>query len=95
MGMSARRRVQVEIGELVLHGFDRGQRDEIAAVRAGLAAALEGWHPAAGASAAHLEAGSFAVPAAAGPGAVGHGVARQIHRALSGGLHAGTMEGGH
>jgi hypothetical protein len=89
--MSARPgRVDVEIGELVLHGFDRSQRDEIAAaVRAGLAAALEGWHPAADVSAAHLEAGSFTVPAPAPPAAVGQGVARQIRQALSGGLHPG------
>jgi hypothetical protein len=88
------RRVEVEIGELVLHGFDGGQRDEIAAaVRAGLAAALEGWRPAAGASAAHLEAGSFAMPAAAPPAVVGRGVAHQIRQALSGGLHQRTGGG--
>jgi hypothetical protein len=88
------RRVDVEIGELVLHGFDHGQRDEIAAaVRTGLAAALEGWRPAAGASTTHLEAGSFTMPAAAAPAVVGQGVARQIRQALTGGLRT-VAEGG-
>jgi hypothetical protein len=98
------RRIEVAIDELVLHGFDRSQRDGIAAaVRAELAAALEGWGLAAGISADRLEAGSFTLPAAAPPAAVGRGVARQIRQVLDTGMggagqvaarQAGTAEGG-
>jgi hypothetical protein len=77
------RRIEVAIDELILHGFDVRHRQGIAeAVQAELAAVLQGWSPAAGASAGRLEAGSFAVPAAAPPAAVGRGVARQIGRAV-------------
>ncbi len=82
--MSARpRRIEVAIDELILHGFDVRHRQGIAeAVQAELAAVLQGWSPTAGASADRLEAGSFAVPAAAPPAAVGRGVARQIGQAV-------------
>ncbi len=95
--MSARpRRIEVAIDELVLHGFDRSQRDGIAAaVRAELAAALEGWGPAAGISAGRLEAGSFTLPAAAPPAAVGRGVARQIRQVLDAGTHGERHNGKH
>ena len=95
--MSARpRRIEVAIDELVLHGFDRSQRDGIAAaVRAELAAALEGWGLAAGISVDCLEAGSFTMPAAAPPAVVGRGVARQIRQVLPGGMGGadGVREG--
>ncbi len=95
--MSARPgRIEVVIDELVLHGFDARQQEEIAAaVHAGLAAELEGWRPAAGASTAHLDGGSFTVPMAARPAVVGQGVARQIRQALTGGPQpAGTRPAG-
>jgi hypothetical protein len=77
------RRVEVAIDELVLHGFDVRHRHSIAeAVQAELAAVLQGWSPTAGASAGRLEAGSFAVTAAAPPAAVGRGVARQVGQAV-------------
>ena len=79
-------RIEVVIDELVLHGFEARQRDEIAAaLRAELAAALEGWTPAAGSSADRLEAGSFALPDAASPALVGQRAARQIGQALDAG----------
>jgi hypothetical protein len=95
--MSApRRRIEVAIDELVLHGFDPRHRQWIAeAVQAELAAALEGWSPAAGASVDQVEAGSFTVPAAAPPAVVGRGVARQIGQVLhSGTRHAETRQTG-
>jgi len=54
--MSARPgRIEVVIDELVLHGFEARQRDGIvAALRAELAAALEGWTRATGTSVDHL-----------------------------------------
>jgi hypothetical protein len=82
--MSARpRRIEVAIDELVLHGFDVRHRHQIAeAVQAELAAVLQDWSPRTGASAGRLEAGSFAVPAAAPPAQVGRGVARQVGQAV-------------
>jgi hypothetical protein len=82
------RRIEVAIDELVLHGFDVRHRHQIAeAVQAELAAVFRDWSPTAGASgsrlsAGRLEAGSFAVPAAAPPAQVGRGVARQVGRAV-------------
>jgi hypothetical protein len=77
------RRIEVAIDELVLYGFDVRHRHSIAeAVQAELAVVLQGWSPTAGASAGRLEAGSFAVTAAAPPAAVGRGVARQVGQAV-------------
>jgi hypothetical protein len=89
-------RIEVIIDELVLHGFEARQRDEIAAaLRTGLAAALQGWAPAAGGSADHLEAGSFALPDAAPPALVGQRTARQIRQALDAkGARSNTRQGG-
>jgi hypothetical protein len=80
---SPARRIEVVIDELVLHGFDPRHRERIAdAVRAELAAALEGWSPAAGDSLARIDAGSFTVPAAAPPAIVGRGAARRVGQIL-------------
>ena len=89
--MSARPgRIEVVIDELVLHGFEARQRDGIAAaLRAELAAALEGWTLAAGTSVDRLEAGSFVMPDAAPPAMVGQGVARQIRQVLDAGMQGG------
>jgi hypothetical protein len=85
------RHIEVVIDELVLHGFDSRDRDRIAeAVRAELAAALEGWSPAAGNSAARIDAGSFTVPAATPPAAVGQGAARQVGQILQRGMDGGA-----
>jgi hypothetical protein len=95
--VSARpRRIEVAIDELVLHGFDVRHRHPIAeAVQAELGAVLQGWSPAAGASAGRLEAGSFTVTVAAPPAAVGRGVARQVGQAVQAAAasETGTTEG--
>jgi hypothetical protein len=89
------RRLEVAIDELVLHGFDPRQRGAIAAaLRTELAAALQGWSLAAGTRVTHLEAGSFTMPAAAPPGVVGRGVARQISQLLHGPISATTQQAG-
>ncbi len=92
--MSGRaRHIEVTIDELVLHGFDPRHRERIAdAVRAELATALEGWTLAAGASAARIDAGSFTLPAAAPPAAVGRGTARQVGQILHRGMRADANE---
>lgn len=80
------RRVEVVIDELVLHGFDPRHRDRIAeAVRAEMAATLDGWSRAEGASAVRIDAGAFTVPPAAPPAAVGRGAARLVGQVLRGG----------
>ena len=97
---SPARRIEVVIDELVLHGFDPRHGERIAdAVRVELAAALEGWSPAAADGAARIDAGSFTVPAGAPPAVVGRGTARQVgqilHPATGGGaesLRAGPPE---
>jgi hypothetical protein len=74
--------IEVEIDELVLHGFPASQRRAIAdAVQAELVTALAGWGPRAG-HAARLDGGSFTVPATARPADVGRGVGGQVGRAL-------------
>ena len=90
--MSSRaRRIEVVIDELVLHGFDPRHRERIAdAVRAELAAVLEGWSPAAGDGVARVDAGSFTVPAGAPPAVVGRGAARQVGQILHHGVAGGA-----
>jgi hypothetical protein len=83
MAVTAARRIEVSIDELVLHGFDPSSRDEIASsVRAELAAALVGWMPRQRADVGRVDGGSFDVPTAAGPTVVGRGAARAIGKAL-------------
>lgn len=85
------RHIEVAIDELVLHGFDPRHRERIAgAVRAELAAMLEGWSPATGDSVDRIDAGSFTVPAGAPPAVVGRGAAWQIGQVLHGGLDGGA-----
>ena len=77
------RQIQVDIDELVLHGFDRRDRHAIAdAVRSELAASLVDWQPSEGRTDAYLDAGSFALPAGSLPAGVGRGVATQIRQAM-------------
>ena len=82
--MSARpRRIEVVIDELVLHGFEHQRGQAIAAgLRTGLAAALAGWSPPAGADVDHVDTGSFRHPARVAPNALGQAVARHIAQAL-------------
>jgi hypothetical protein len=76
-------RIEVEIDELTLGGFGPVDRRGIAeAVSAQLAASLADWSPGASAEIERLDAGSFAIPAAARPAAVGRAVALQVRRAL-------------
>jgi hypothetical protein len=85
------RHIEVTIDELVLHGFDPRHRERIAdAVRSELAAALEGWSPAAGNSADRVDAGSFTVPAGALPVVVGRSAARQVGQILQRGTAGGA-----
>lgn len=80
-----RRRVEVVIDEIVLHGFPPSHRDGVAAaVQAELAASLAGWSTSSGSVTDQLDAGSFTLAAAASPAAVGQGVARLVHRSLPG-----------
>ncbi len=79
------RHVEVVIDELVLHGFDPRHRERIAeAVRAELAATLQGWSGVEESSVARVDAGSFTVPAAAPPDAVGRRTARLVSQVLQG-----------
>jgi hypothetical protein len=87
------RRIEVTIDELVLHGFEPRHRERIAeAVRSELAEALAGWNPTTGADDAHLDGGSFSVPADASPAAVGRGVARQVAQRLPGGGRSASSQ---
>lgn len=75
--------VQVEIGELVLHGFPPSSREALAeAIRSGLAASLAGWHPGGQGSLGDLDAGSIRVARDASPATVGGSVAQAVGRAL-------------
>jgi hypothetical protein len=77
------RQIEVEIEELVLHGFDPGDRCKIAdALQSELTASLADWQPAAARTIAHLDGGSFELAAGAGAAAVGRGVARQVHQGV-------------
>ena len=75
-------RIEVEIDELVLHGFDRVDGRAVAdAVERTLASRL-----AAGEirprAADRVDGGSFAVPTRASPQAIGTSVAGRLHRSL-------------
>ncbi len=78
------RRIEFEIGELVLHGFAPGEGRAIGdALQRELAASLSGWRPEASRDVAHFDAGTVIVPAGAPPTAVGAGVARRIRRSVA------------
>jgi hypothetical protein len=82
--------IEVEIDELVLHGFPASQRRAIAdAVQAELVTALAGWDPT-GDHAARLDGGSFTVASTAQPTEVGRGVGGQVGRALRSAAPAGS-----
>lgn len=82
--MSARaRRIEVVIDELILHGFEHGHGQAVAAgLRSELAAALAGWRPPADADVDHLDTGSFRHPNQLAPNAIGQAVARHVAQVL-------------
>ena len=77
-------RVEVEIGDLVLHGFDPADRDAIAeGLRAELARLLGRRDGAASLSARHvdrIDAGAVEIPSGASPSTVGGRVAGAVVR---------------
>ncbi len=84
--------IQVEIGELVLHGFAPGDRHAIATaveqeltrlIAAGIAPAA--WNQ--GGAVDRVDAGAFTLHAGARGAAVGAQVAGQLYRALGGTTH--------
>lgn len=80
------RSVRVEIDELVLHGVDPRQRYRIAdALQAELSRLLAATTPEAAprAAVARVDAGSFAVAAAADAASIGQGAARALHRSIT------------
>jgi hypothetical protein len=75
-------RIEVEIHELVLHGFDRLDGRAVAGeVELALAARLAAgvFEPR---SAERVDAGSFRLSASPSPGAIGSAVAGRVHRSL-------------
>lgn len=82
--MSVRpRRIEVVIDELILHGFEHGHGQAIAAgLRSELAAALAGWRPPAGADVDHVDTGAFRHQRPVAPHALGRAVARHVAQAL-------------
>ncbi|HEU5003842.1 MAG TPA: hypothetical protein VFW71_13860 [Actinomycetota bacterium] len=75
--------VQVEIGELVLHGFPASSAGAVSeALGAELAAALAGWRPPVRAAAGDLDGGTIRVAHDASPASVGRAAAQAIRRAL-------------
>jgi hypothetical protein len=93
--MTARPRpIVVIIDEMVLHGFQQRHAPGIAtALRTELATSLAGWHPGAGTSIDHIDAGSFIHPGADTPEAVGQAVARHVRHALPGRPMPGPRRG--
>lgn len=82
MDVSRAQRVEVEIGELVLHGFDPARRHAIGdAVVRELERLLAADSTASVRSSATIDAGGIRVDAAGGA-ATGRGIARAIHNAL-------------
>ncbi|HVA41708.1 MAG TPA: hypothetical protein VNF49_13655 [Candidatus Binataceae bacterium] len=80
------RRIVVEIEELVLHGFDPRDRYRIGdAMRAELATLLADFEvgTASRAPIARIDAGAFDVPAGAGGGSIGRGLARAVRGSFS------------
>lgn len=90
--MTARPRpLVVVIDEMVLHGFEHRHGERIAAaLRTELAASLAGWHPGAGASIEHIDAGAFIHPAPIAPDTLGRAVAHHVRNALPGGPVPGS-----
>ena len=77
-------RIEVEIDELVLHGFHGSDRRTVAAaLEAELARSLSGWRPDRSRTMAHVDAGAFDLRAGAPASSVGQAVASQIQGQLS------------
>lgn len=75
--------IEVEIGELVLHGFPPASRDALGdALGAELAASLAGWRAPRLAAVADLDGGTIRVAPDASPASVGRWVAHAVRQAL-------------